>query len=83
MSLWARCAQCCTCRRHHRNSSIPGGRHYRFPALSLNGYALGHLKTDQSLAADDERLTALSSKARTFCWGFYEEGGVRTYNPAA
>jgi predicted amidohydrolase len=54
-----------------------------FPELFMNGYALGQLKTDQSLTADDERLTALSSMGPDVLLGFHEDGGVRTYNSAA
>jgi len=58
-----------------------------FPELSMNGYALGQLNTDQyldqCLTADDERLTALSSKGPDVVLGFHEDGGVRTYNSAS
>ncbi|MGH9304372.1 MAG: nitrilase-related carbon-nitrogen hydrolase [Acidimicrobiales bacterium] len=54
-----------------------------FPELALHGYALGHVGSDCSLTAEDERLTALTGSGVDVLVGFHEDGGVRRYNSAA
>ncbi|RVW00748.1 nitrilase-related carbon-nitrogen hydrolase [Rhodococcus xishaensis] len=52
-----------------------------FPELSLHGDSLGQPGVP-AVSASDTRMTALSSGAVDVVAGFYEDGGVRTYNSA-
>lgn len=54
-----------------------------FPELTLHGYALGQVKGDLSLRADDPRLASLAESGADVLVGFHEDGGVRRYNSAA
>ncbi|HEX6445992.1 MAG TPA: nitrilase-related carbon-nitrogen hydrolase [Streptosporangiales bacterium] len=54
-----------------------------FPELSLHGYALGEVVTDNSVRADDPRLEALTRYGQDVVVGFHEDGGIRRYDSAA
>ncbi|MCT2593557.1 amidohydrolase [Streptomyces sp. N2-109] len=54
-----------------------------FPELSLHGYALGSVPGDESVGADDPRLTELSGHGPDVLIGLHEDGRMRRYNSAA
>lgn len=54
-----------------------------FPELSLHGYALGEVATDDSVRADDPRLAALTRSGPDVLVGFHEDGGIRRHDSAA
>jgi predicted amidohydrolase len=66
-----------------RRAAADGADLVVFPELNLHGYALGSVPDDTSLAADDERLAALTAHGPDVLVGLHEDGRLRRYNAAA
>ena len=66
-----------------RRAAAQGADLVVFPELTLHGYALGQVKGDPCLRADDPRLASLALSGADVLVGFHEDGGVRRYNSAA
>ncbi|MCX3061940.1 nitrilase-related carbon-nitrogen hydrolase [Streptomyces beihaiensis] len=73
-----------TARDHLARAADQGADLVVFPELSLNGYHLGALSSDTSIAANDPRLLDLTRpEGPDALVGFHEHTSLRAYNTSA